>query len=271
MFDSTKPVSRSPLLYVMIAGCVIALMAAIYLTMFSETSSDRANASGDPTVAADAAVRAANLTGQEREAMEAIVRDYILTHPDIITEAVDLLQQRDTQSRLSDVRGTIETPFPGAVAGNPDGSRVLVEFFDYACGFCRASVPDLNKLIAQDRDVKVVFRELPILGEGSQKAARMALAAAKQGKYKAFHDAMYAAGKPTEQSITAAAKRADLDLPAARAFARSDAATQELQKNFEMARSIGFSGTPTWITGDNVLEGAVGYDKLKEAVDTAAG
>ena len=271
MFDSTKPATRSPLLYFMLAGCIVALLAALYLTFFATSRAEGAPDRSDPTVAADTAVRAANLSGEQRKAMEAIVRDYILTHPDIITEAVDVLQKRDAQSRLADVRGTIDTPFPGAVAGNPDGGRVLVEFFDYACGFCRASVPDLERLIAADKNVKVVFRELPILGAGSQKAARMALAAARQGKYKAFHDAMYAAGKPTDQAIAAAARTAGLDVNAARSFAQSDAATQELQKNFELARSVGFSGTPTWVTGDTILEGAVGYDKLKEAVDGAAG
>ena len=269
MFDSSKPATRSPLLYFMVAACVLALVAAVYLTFFAESRAAGARENADPTAAADAAARAADLSGDERKAMEAIVRDYILTHPEIITEAVDVLQTRDTQSRLTDVRGTIETPFPGAVAGNPDGSRVLVEFFDYACGYCRASVPDLERLIATDRDVKVVFRELPILGEGSQKAARMALAAARQGRYKAFHDAMYAAGKPTDQAIEAAARRAGLDLAAARGFASSDAATRELQKNLDLARRVGFNGTPTWVVGDRMLEGAVGYDSLKEAVDDA--
>ena len=271
MFDSNQPATRSPLLYLMLAGCAFALIAALYLTFIAGSSSAGAQEHGDPVAVADEAVREANMSAQERTAMEAIVREYILTHPEIITEAVDILQKRDTEGRLSDVRGTIETPFPGAVAGNPDGSRVLVEFFDYACGFCRASVPDLNRLIESDDNIKVVFRELPILGEGSQKAARMALAAAKQGKYKAFHDAMYDAGKPTDQAIAAAARSAGLDIAAAQKFAASDAATKELQSNFELARSIGFNGTPTWIAGDKVLEGAVGYDALKKAVDGAQG
>ncbi len=276
MFDSTKPAARSPLLYAMIGVCLLALSAAIYLSFFGTprtavpeaggTESHATAMDGLETERTDAALRAADINPGERMAMEAVVRDYILTNPEIITQAVDILQKRDAAGRLGQVRAVLETPFPGAVAGNPNGSRLLVEFFDYACGFCRSSVPDVNRLIAQDKDLKVVFRELPILGEGSQKAARMALAAAQQGKYKVFHDAMYAAGKPTDLAIQSAARSSGLDIASAQRFAASAQATQELQKNLELARTVGFNGTPTWVTGDHVLEGAVGFDALKAAV-----
>jgi len=266
MINSAKPATRNPLLYVMLGGCLLALAAALYLTFSADARSASASDSSDPVAAADSAVRTANISQNERRAMEAIVREYILTHPEIIPEAVDVLQKRDTQGRLAGSRSAIETPFPGAVAGNPNGNQVLVEFFDYACGFCRASLPDLNRIIAENNDVKVVFREFPILGEGSQKAARMALAAAEQGKYRAFHDAMFAASKPTDQNIAAAAQAAGLDMARAQKVAGSDAVTQELQKNFQLAQSVGFNGTPTWVTGDHVLEGAVGYEALNEAI-----
>ena len=268
MFDSTQPASRAPLLYLLGAVCLLALFAAVYLTLTGGERSERPQPL-DPAAAADKDLRAANLTPEDRSAMEAVVRNYILSNPEIITEAVDILQKRDAQGRLANVRSDIETPFPGAVAGNANGQRVLVEFFDYACGFCSTSVPDLNRLIASDRNLKVVFRELPILGKGSEQAARMALAAARQGKYKAFHDAMYAAGKPTEAAIAKAATVSGLDMTAARQFAQSDMVTAELRKNFDLARSIGFSGTPTWVTGDDVLEGAVGFERLKQAVGAA--
>lgn len=271
MFDSTQPATRSPLLYAMIAGCLLALIAAVYLTVSADAKQSGEQEGEPPIASAEEAVRNANLSDDERAAMEAIVREYILSHPEIIPEAVDILQRRDTQGRLANVRSELETPFPGAIGGNPDGDTVLVEFFDYACGYCRASTPDLKRLMAQDKDVKVVFREFPILGEGSQKAARMALAAAQQGKYMAFHEAMFAAGRPTDATIEAAARKARLDLPAARRAAASDVVTQELQKNLDLARATGFNGTPTWVVGDQILEGAVGYEPLKEAVDSAAG
>jgi protein-disulfide isomerase len=219
--------------------------------------------------AADSAVAAAGMSDKQRKATEALVRAYILENPEIITEAVEILQQREIAKRLTAAGDRIATPFPGAEAGNPQGDVTIVEFTDYSCGFCRASVPDVQRLIDEDKGVRLVYRELPILSPASREAAAWALAAAKQGKHKAFHDAMFAIGRPDAQTIRTAAVRAGLNMAAAEKFITSDAARTEIEQNLAMMQQIGFNGTPTFIIGDQILEGALGYDALKAAVAKA--
>lgn len=214
---------------------------------------------------------AAALSSGNRAAIEAVVRDYILEHPEILPQAMANLQKRENAKQLSGVRGDVEKPFPGAVLGNPQGKVTLVEFTDFACGYCRQSVADVEALVKEHPDLRIVIRELPILSPQSADAARMALAAADQGKYPAFHHAMFAIGKPGPETIEAAAKAAGLDMARARAFAGTRAVTDEIERNFEFARQLGIDGTPSWIAGDAILSGAVGKDRLTEAVDGARG
>ncbi|MCB2080308.1 MAG: thioredoxin domain-containing protein [Novosphingobium sp.] len=214
---------------------------------------------------------AAALSGGDRAAIEQVVREYILNNPEILPEAMQNLQQRENAKQLSGIRGDVEKPFPGAVMGNPDGKVTLVEFTDYACGYCRQSVGDVERLIKDNPDLRIVVRELPILSPDSAEAARMALAAAEQGKYTAFHNAMFAAGRPSAATIDAAAKAAGLDLAKAKEAAKSDRIEAELNRNIELAQKLGFSGTPSWVAGDELMAGAVGADRLAEAIDNARG
>jgi protein-disulfide isomerase len=209
------------------------------------------------------------MSDKERKATEALVRAYILENPEIITEAVEILQKREIAQRLSAAGEKMATPFPGAVAGNPDGDVTVVEFTDYSCGFCRASVADVQKLLGSDKGVRLVYRELPILSPASREAALWALAAAKQGKHKAFHDAMFAGARPDPESIRVAATKAGMNIPAAERFAASSEARAEIENNVAIMRQVGFNGTPTFIIGDEILEGALGYDALKAAVEKA--
>ncbi len=211
----------------------------------------------------------AGLARADRRAIEQVVRDYILEHPEILPEAMENLQKRETSKQLAGVREAVEKPFPGAVLGNPEGKVTLVEFTDFACGYCRQSVADVEALVAQNPDLRVVIRELPILSPESAEAAKMALAAARQGKYEAFHHAMFAAGRPNARTIEAAAKAAGVDLAKARVAMKDPAIEAELNSNLELARQLGFNGTPSWIVGDEVISGAVGKDKLAEAISAA--
>lgn len=208
--------------------------------------------------------------GLAGEATGAIVRDYILEHPEILPEAMERLEAREAASRLAPMADMVRKPFPGAVLGNPAGSVVLVEFSDYACGFCRRSMAEVEALIASNPDLKVVIREYPILSEHSAAAARMALAAAEQGKFAAFHKAMFEAGRPSATTIEAAARRAGLDLERARRFAASASVTRELQANHALANQLGFNGTPSWVAGDQAFSGAVARDVLASALARSA-
>ncbi len=199
-----------------------------------------------------------------RAATEAIVRDYILTHGEILPEAMERLQRRQAAAAVSRHRAALERPFHGAWAGAADGDVVLVEFFDYACVYCRASNPHVARLLSEDRRLKVVWREYPVLGPDSERAAVASLAAAEAGRFRAFHDRLFATARPTEAAIDAAREAAGVG-PAA----LTDAYRRELQSNFEIGRAIGASGTPTFVIGDRVLQGAVGYEALKQAIAAA--
>ena len=214
-----------------------------------------------------AAVAIASQSGAldpDRARIEKIVREYILAHPEIIPEAVQLLQQRELAKAVDENRAAYETPFAGAWAGAEKGDVVLVQFFDYACGFCRKSNPDVDRLLAEDKKLKVVWRELPVLGPDSQVAAEASLAAAKQGVFRDFHEKMFELGRPSTANI-AAAKGA---VGVTTAVSTQDMQA-EFEKNYGLARAVGATGTPTFVVGDQVLQGAVGYEALKEAIAKA--
>ncbi|PNU01662.1 DsbA family protein [Novosphingobium guangzhouense] len=206
-----------------------------------------------------------------RIAVEHVVHDYILENPEILPQAMDELRRREAAKALGGIRETVETPFPGAVLGNPNGKVTLVEFSDYACGYCRQSLPDVAQLIAKNPDLRIVVRELPIISPHSPDAAKMALAAAEQGKYVQFHDAMYKAGQVDAPTIEAVAKSIGLDMDRARRIAASPTVEAELGRSMEMAQRLGFTGTPSWIAGDKLIPGAVGFDQLSQAVAAARG
>ena len=192
----------------------------------------------------------------------ATVRKYILAHPEIISEALERL-------RIGSDRAAIETPFPGASAGNAQGDVTLVVFTDYNCPYCRATAGELDRLIASDPKLLVIWRELPVLGPESETAAIAALAAARQNKYPAFHRALFAGNHPDQAGITAAARSAKLD-PAR--FANDRAApevAQEISGNLALARRLQITGTPFFVIGNHTYEGAIGYDALRAAITAA--
>jgi protein-disulfide isomerase len=193
-----------------------------------------------------------------------LIRSYLLDHPEIRPEAMERLRSREMASAVGQNRAAFETPFHGAWAGAADGDVVLVEFFDYACGFCLASNPDVERLLREDPRLKVVWRDYPVLGPDSEQAAILSLAAARAGRFRAFHDRLFATARPTATARSAAAEAAGLEPASLTEEYRS-----ELEKNFALARAIGADGTPTFVVGDQVLQGAVGYEALRQAIAEA--
>ena len=212
---------------------------------------------------------AAGLSATDRRAIESVVREYILENPEILPQAMENLQHKSNAKALASVNDEVKTPYSGAVLGNPTGSVTLVEFSDFACGYCRQSVGDIEALLKANPDLRIVVRELPILSEDSAAAARMALAAAEQGKYHAFYHAMFAIGRPDARTIEAAARQAGLDLDQARVAVASPRVEKEIARNLELARHLGFNGTPSWIAGDKLISGAVGADELAKVLKDA--
>ena len=208
--------------------------------------------------------------GMSKSEVETIVADYIKANPQIIPEALEAQQGKEIAKAVDTIRPALEKPYAGAWTGNADGDVTLVVFTDYACGFCRASVPDVDRLIREDKRVKVVFRELPIISPQSRDAALMALAAARQGKYDAFHHAMFAAGSLDRGAIIAAAEKVGVVTDGSADVTANEALFQrELDSNLAIATQLQLNATPTWIIGDQLFQGQIGYDAMKQAVAKA--
>ncbi len=197
------------------------------------------------------------------------VRAYLLEHPEVLPEAMERLRAKETGKQLAAIADKVTTPFPGAVIGNPQGKVTLVEFTDFACTYCRRSVEDVEALVRANPDLRVVVRELPILSPQSAVAARWGLAAAEQGRYAAFHKAMFAAGRPDPANIEAAAKVAGIDLARAAKVIADPRIAAEITANLHYAQTLGFDGTPSWVIGDQVISGAVGREALAKAIEDA--
>jgi len=189
-------------------------------------------------------------------------RAYIMGHPEIVRDAAEKL-------RIAPVRTMIETPFASAWAGNPRGDVTMVVFTDYYCPHCRAVSPEIDRLLASDRKLKVVWREMPVLGPGSYVAAAAALAAARQGKYYPFHRALFAGGRPDDKGIAAAAQAAGLASASLTAGSKAPDIERELQTNLAIARALSIDGTPFFVIGNHTYEGEIGYDRLVQAVADA--
>lgn len=208
--------------------------------------------------------------GMSKSEVETIVADYIKANPQIIPEALEAQRNGEIAKAIDAIRPALEKPYAGAWAGNADGDVTLVVFTDYACGFCRASVPDVDRLIREDKRLKVVFRELPIIAPQSRDAAIMALAAARQGKYDAFHHAMFASGSLDKAGIAAAAAKVGVVTDGTADATANEALFQrELDSNLAIATQLQLNATPTWIVGNQLFQGQIGYDGLKQAVAKA--
>jgi protein-disulfide isomerase len=194
-----------------------------------------------------------------------IVREGILGNPQILIEAADALRDQQYAPTLAANRKAIETPFASSWRGAEKPEVVLVEFYDYACPYCKASNPHIDRLLKEEKGLRVVYRELPILGPNSVAAARVSLAASKAGRFSQFYDAMWNAGRPSPESITAAAKAAGT--PAA--AVDDPVAEAELKRNIQLAEQLGATGTPLFVIGDRVFNTALDYNALKQAISAA--
>jgi protein-disulfide isomerase len=194
-----------------------------------------------------------------------IVRQGLLNDPKILSDAVDALRDAQYAPVLSTNRAAIETPFASSWRGAAKPEVTLVEFFDYACPYCKASNPSVDRLLKEDPGLRVVYRELPILGPDSVTAARLSLEASKLGRFAKFHDTLWAAGRPAPATNAAAAQAAGIS-PKPQEDPEIEA---ELKRNFQLAGQLGATGTPLFVVGDKVMNGAVGYDTLKDAIAAA--
>lgn len=226
-----------------------------------------------PAVAQDTKLAAAtSFSPKQKTDIEAIVREYLLKNPEILLEMQQAFEAKMAKSRAETMRKSLKANasmlFGGGgqpVIGNPKGDVTVVEFFDYNCGFCRRAIPHLARLIESDKNVKVVFQELPIFGKDSEDASRVALAAAKQGKYWDVHKALLETpGKANAAKALKIAKKLGLDMDKIKADMKSDEVTNAIRQVQALARKMGINGTPHFFIGDQLIPGAPEdlYDQL---------
>lgn len=213
----------------------------------------------------EASAKAAEVfSPEQRQAIGAIIKEYLLANPEVFLEVQSALEARMEEIQAKKLQAAISAQSeeiyrsPGApVAGNPKGDITVVEFFDYNCGYCKRAFGDVAKLIDKDTKVKLVLKELPILSKGSEEAARVALAAKAQGKYWEVHRALITLrGQANEATALAAAEKAGVDMAKLKADMKGDAVTQEIARVRELAQSMGIQGTPHFLVADRAIAGA---------------
>jgi protein-disulfide isomerase len=198
----------------------------------------------------------------ERAAIRETVRELLREEPELVLQALETLRARQQQAEserrqqaIAANRDLLERD-PGApVAGNPGGDVTLVEFFDYRCPYCRAIAPTVMDLAKSDPDLRIVFREWPILGRESEFAARAALAAAQQGRYPEFHMALMQLDELSPETVRRVARELGLDLARLEADMQRPEVRKHLDGSDRLARELGISGTPAFVIGDHVVPG----------------
>lgn len=215
---------------------------------------------------------AAAFSAKQRQEIEAVVRDYLKKHPEILLEMTRTLEERDVQAKLVTHREALERDPNSVVGGNPKGDVTIVEFFDYRCGFCKEVAERLHQAVKQDGKVRLVYKEFPILGPDSTFAARAAIAAIPQGadKYIAFHNALLTVRGPlSEAAVLATAKQVGLDVAKLQARMPDKAVDAVIADNLRLARSMGIDGTPAFVIGDQLIAGAIDSAGFKQAISQA--
>lgn len=223
---------------------------------------------------ARAASGAAPFTPAQHDEIVAILRDALKRDPSILRDAVLALQADDGRRQSEAQAGAIAalgpalTQTPGdPVAGNPNGRVTVVEFYDVRCPYCRRMLPTLASLLKQNPDVRLVYKDMPVLGPGSVIGARALLAAQKQGGYVRLHDALMAGPTDvTDDSVHAMAARLGLDWPRMQADMKAPDVLARIDANLALARKLELQGTPAYVIGTTLLPGAVQLSELQDAV-----
>jgi protein-disulfide isomerase len=236
------------------------------------------------TIAAAAAllgtvpVKAADFSDAQKSAIESIVKAYILKNPEIVQQAFEELTAREKAAEaaaraksLSDVQGPLYASLNEAIVGNPEGKITLVEFFDYNCGYCKKMLPDLARLIKANPDLKVILRDFPVLSDASIDAATIAAGVRDQFKGEKFweyHQRLLGLrGLVGKEQAVDLAQQMGADMPRLVRDAQTPQAKAGLEESFKFGRLLQIQGTPSYIVGDAVVDGAVGFDELQDKVN----
>ena len=216
---------------------------------------------------------------EQKSQVKDMVREYILENPEIISEAIMVLQAREEKARadqraqaLAIHKDALLNPVENTIIGNPNGNVTVVEFFDYNCGYCKSMVPTVTQILDEDSNVRMVMKEFPILGPGSVVAARAALAAREQGKYAELHKAfLQYKGRLNQDTVESVARNIGLNIEKLRRDMANPEINEILGNNMALARDLGIEGTPALIVGETIVPGAIGVDRLRALIDDARG
>jgi protein-disulfide isomerase len=230
---------------------------------------------------APTAVFAQSFTDTQRSDIETIVKNYLVSHPEVLEEAMNELTKRQAaaeaqkheESIAKNEKEIFNSP-RGVTVGNKDGDVTFVEFFDYNCGYCKRAMADMMDLLKSDHKLKVVLKEFPVLSEGSVDAAKVAVAVRMQDptgqKYLDFHQKLLGGRGPADKArAMAAAKEAGLDTAKIEKDLQSPEVKATIEENFKLAEEMGMNGTPSYVIGKQIVVGAVGLEGLKEKISNA--
>jgi protein-disulfide isomerase len=231
--------------------------------------------------AAPQAASAQTFSDGQRGEIETIIRNYLVTHPEVLEDAMAELNKRQAAAEIEKHEASIaqnsQTIFNsprGVLLGNKNGDVTFVEFFDYNCGYCKRAMADMLDLMKSDSKLKVVLKEFPVLSQGSVEAAQVAVAVRMQDptgkKYLDFHQRLLGGRGPADKArAMAAAKDAGLDIGRIEKDLSSPEVKATIEENFKLAEAMGMNGTPSYVIGKQIVVGAIGLDGLKEKIGMA--
>jgi len=227
------------------------------------------------------AASAQSFSDTQRGDIEKIIRSYLVSHPEVLEEAINELNKRQAaaeeqkhEASVTENASKIFNSPRGVVLGNRDGDVTFVEFFDYNCGYCKRAMADMLDLMKTDPKLKVVLKEFPVLSPGSVEAAQVAVAVRMQDpggkKYLDFHQRLLGGRGPADKArALAAAKDAGLDMTRIEKDLASPEVKATIDENFKLAEAMGMNGTPSYVIGKQVVVGAIGLEGLKEKIGLA--
>jgi len=208
-----------------------------------------------------------------KEEIKQLALDAILENPQIVMDAVDLLRAQEANAKAGaqvqawqDNKELLTQDTNAPVLGNPDGDITIVEFFDYNCGYCKRAMTAMQAVLENDPNIRVVYREFPILSEGSVYASRAALASRAQGKYEEFHWALMSARGLDEGSVMQIAEQVGLDIDKLRTDMDSPAVSEHIETTRDVANALQFTGTPSFIIGDEIVGGYIPQEAIVEII-----
>jgi protein-disulfide isomerase len=217
------------------------------------------------------------LSPEQKQAVEQIIHDYFMKNPEFMVDVLRAAEAKIKQEKADDARQAIAakrdellSDASSPVGGNPQGDVTIVEFFDYSCPYCKQVEPQIEALVKEDHQLRIVYKEFPVLGAGSVYAASIALVALKQGRYAPFHDAMMATkGQLSEDVVLKVAAGAGVDVAKAKQMVNAPDIQDILKRNYALAEALDINGTPAFIIGNVLVPGAASIDQLKKLVADA--